>query len=295
MPTMNPDIQQAFWQLADALAKSLRSGDSEDGTDAQWRVTALASRAWAVTHPDLPIVEDESGASKDTLLQLHVQPDPKSGLWFVIAQNKVVGPESHASPRALAVAKKDTPPGDDWDFDEIAEAAANFFRQQKKDLVEKAAALMPDSDPGDLAMEENPPPGAAGPAASRRARLASLVYASKPVLLTQGDFDEFISLAGIQPNDVGVVKRELPRRLQAIANVLKSGTKAWRGHGYSFRAVDPTMTHWEASDGSPYNSSSLLGMLIHAMGRDVEVIESSGFVEDWIIDAPRDQGEFESS
>lgn len=169
MPKLDPDTQRSLWKLANALAKALRSpGGPEAQGDPQWRVSALASRAWKITHPDLPVVEDDEGMNKDVLLQFHVQPDEASGLWFAIAQNKVVGPETHASPRALIVSKEESPPSDAWDFEEIGMAAANFFKQQKKELVEKAQAMVPDED---LSMgEESPQPGAGGPTSSRRAK-----------------------------------------------------------------------------------------------------------------------------
>jgi hypothetical protein len=177
---LDPKIERSLWRLADALAKALRTPDAGNPGDPQWRVEALASRAWKVTHPDLPIVKDSEGAGKDVLLQFHVQQDPTSQKWFVVAQNKVVGPDTHASPQALIVAKEDEPPNERWDFESIGQAAANFFKKQKNDLVERAQAMMPPAQPG---ANEAPkqddqgggggPPG--GPMASyyrRRARLA---------------------------------------------------------------------------------------------------------------------------
>jgi ribosomal protein L37AE/L43A len=177
---LDPKVERSLWRLADALAKALRTPDAGNPGDPQWRVEALASRAWKITHPDLPIVKDSEGAGKDVLLQFHVQQDPTSQKWFVVAQNKVVGPDTHASPQALIVAKEDEPPNERWDFESIGQAAANFFKKQKNDLVERAQAMMPPAQPG---ANEAPkqddqgggggPPG--GPMASyyrRRARLA---------------------------------------------------------------------------------------------------------------------------
>lgn len=156
MPSVDKAIQKSLWGIADALAKALRAPSGDQPGDVQWRVSALASRAWKVSHPDLPLVKDEDGANKDTLLQLHIQPDPDTKQWFVIAQNKVTGPEGHTSPRALIVAKYNEPPSENWDNEEIANAAANFFKQQLKDLVQKAKAMTPEENPG------TPPPVTSG-------------------------------------------------------------------------------------------------------------------------------------
>jgi len=112
--------------------------------DPRWTVSGLASRAWKINHPDLPVVTNTDGTEKDIILQLHVRPpDEKSNRWLVVAQNKIEGPETHTSPRAVIVAKEDSPPGESWDIPGIAEAAARFFQNQKRDLTQVAEGVAP--------------------------------------------------------------------------------------------------------------------------------------------------------
>jgi len=165
MPQLRIDseVQKTLAKLASALAKAFSAG--ADG-DTRWTVSGVASRAWKISHPDLPVVQDDQGIEKDILLQLHIRPpDDDNDAWLVVAQNKVVGPETHASPQALIVAREEEAPSDNWDTEGIAEAAANFFRQQKRELVEEASAVTP-------ALNYPQPVVPGVPAASRRARIA---------------------------------------------------------------------------------------------------------------------------
>lgn len=118
------------------------------------------------------------------------------------------------------------------------------------------------------------------------------IMATSASLMTAQDFEEYCKLAGIQETDIPAVRRDLHHRLRDIAKRLENGTNAWKGHSYSFKALDPSMIKWEASDGSVFSTSSLLGMVIHALGRDVDIIENTGY-EDWIIPVPKDQENFE--
>ena len=109
MPEISTEIQDTLWKIGDALAQALANTG-----DPSWRVTGLGSKAWKISHPELPVVKDDQGVQKDVLLQMHLQEDEDSDRWFVIAQNKVVSPEAHSSPRLFIVADKDTPPSDSW-------------------------------------------------------------------------------------------------------------------------------------------------------------------------------------
>lgn len=346
MPTLDPTIQKAYKKLAFCLHKALRAPQQGQQSDVQWGVWALAPQAWKITHPELPTVRDDAGVTKDVLLQLHVYHE-SDGPWMVVAQNKVVGPSSHASPLAMIVAKEKQPPTE-WDMDAIGQAAANFFKQQKQNLVTQAQSLMQESPPELQQPEEEigPQPGAGGisaalyktippelvagyneadPADSFEPADAVIYYSPNPYkynplkmddhsemgrlsrrrnvagfrtaevhLMTQQDFDKYCELAGIHPVDIPAVTRDLRYRLQQIASLLENGERAWRGHGYAYRALTPNMTKWEATDGSILDTSSLLGMMIHALGRDVDLIESGNTWMDYIIKIPFRQEAFEA-
>jgi hypothetical protein len=146
-----------------------------------------------------------------TFYFLHVQHESNSDQWFVVAQNKVVGPDSHASPRALIVAKEEAPPSENWPFEEIAEAAANFFKQQKQDLVQKAQALAPTEQPGSVdptpPQSEEMPPGGAGlaPMAARRRKLAAtLLRTADRVLVLPSSAERDLGRLVLSLNDKGM-------------------------------------------------------------------------------------------
>lgn len=170
MPKLSRDIQKALRKLGMDLEKAFRLDTEGQKGDPQWTVTGLAGSVWKIAHPELPLVKDENGSLKDVLLQMHIYHDQDSAKWFVVAQNRVVGPETHASPKALIVAKEDEAPGPDWDMETIAQAAANFFRQQKDELKADAEAMVGEAPSPNDNTAVAPQPGAGGPMASRRAQ-----------------------------------------------------------------------------------------------------------------------------
>ena len=178
MPRIDRSIQQTLWRIADTLAKILRSPSGTDPGDPRWSVSGESATAWKVDHPDLPLVRDDEGATKDVLLQFYVSRQGET--WFLVAQSNVVGAEQHGSPKAVIVGKKETPPGPDWDdIEAICEKAAAFFKQQLRELTAEAQALTPSAPPGSTTPPPVPQggmmmPGAAGPMlASRLNRIAS--------------------------------------------------------------------------------------------------------------------------
>lgn len=187
MPAISEEIQDTLWKIGDALAQAL-----SDLGDPTWRVTGLGSKAWKVSHPELPVVKDDQGIQKDVLLQMHLQEDEDAGRWFVIAQNKVVGPDSHSSPRLYIVADEDQPPNDSWPIEEIAQAASNFFQKQKDLLVQEAQASSPqvpyNSGPPQGAAAG--PPGLGGPLASRRKKIASQIFACPTDQVVSGSSED---------------------------------------------------------------------------------------------------------
>jgi hypothetical protein len=182
MPRIDRDTQDTLWKIGDSLQRKLVEPPAP-GTegDPRWHVTQLVPGGWKIDHPDLPLVKDTEGTSKDILLQLHIarQGDPE-GHYLVVAQDKVIGPGSHNSPQAEPIARLKGPITS-WDADGLATAAATFFRRHKDELIAKARATMPKTPPGALgAPPQQPPGGGPGlgggmPIASRRRRVARLV------------------------------------------------------------------------------------------------------------------------
>jgi hypothetical protein len=170
---IDSSVQETMAALAHALAKAFSQGSGTQPGDPKWTVSGVSSKVWKLGHPDLPIVKDSKGSEKDVLLQLHVREPKKEGEdWLVVGQNKVVGPDSHATPKALILARESTPPGEDWNLDSIATNAANYFIQQKEDLIKQAQGATPEPPPPEVQAQQSqaaPPP----PMASRRARLAT--------------------------------------------------------------------------------------------------------------------------
>jgi hypothetical protein len=172
---IDTSVQDTLRKLSSELAAKFLADDP------QWSISGLASRAWKIKHPDLPIVRSQDGTETDTLLQLHIRPpDSENKNWLVIAQNKVTGPQSHASPRALILASEDQPPNQTWDLGAIAQSAVNFFRKQKNNLRDQTQALMPEME--NLSQSQPPAaesqPATGMPTASRRLRLAKRILDS---------------------------------------------------------------------------------------------------------------------
>lgn len=189
MSTISEEVQDTLWKIGDALAQGL-----SDLGDPSWRVTGLGSKAWKITHPDLPVVKDDQGVQKDVLLQMHLQEDEDSDRWFVIAQNKVVSPDSHSSPRLFIVADQGDPPHDGWPIEDIAQSASKFFNNQKELLVQEAQAASPQ-----VPYNSGPPEGGAGgppglggplggPLASRRKKIAQRIAESKEEEIESGEY-----------------------------------------------------------------------------------------------------------
>lgn len=147
MPVLSEEIQHTLWTLADSLVKALQAPQDGGQADMNWGVSGRSSNVWDVTHPDLPMVKDDEGWTKDTLLQLQVKELP-DGKYAVVAVNKVLGTETNSFPLVFIVAKQDTPPGPKWPIAEIAKAAANWFRVQLAELKKKAEGMQPGTPPG---------------------------------------------------------------------------------------------------------------------------------------------------
>jgi hypothetical protein len=165
--SIDESIQKTCWKIADTLAKILRSGIGQDAADPKWTVAGQTTRAWQISHPDLPLIKDEEGTQKNVILQMYIE--VKEGKWFVVAENTVIGQENHSSPRAVIIAKEEEPPNQNWDIEGIAKAAALFFAKQKEILTKQAQEISPTIPPGtDLQTSTT---------ASRKKRLASRVVA----------------------------------------------------------------------------------------------------------------------
>lgn len=149
MPVLSEEIQHTLWALADSLVKALHSPEEGGQADMNWGVAGRSSNVWDVTHPDLPMVKDDEGWVKDTLLQLKIEELP-DGKYAVVAVNKVLGTETNSFPLVFIVAKQDTPPSSKWPIASIAKAAANWFRVQKEELKKKAEGMQPGIPPGSV-------------------------------------------------------------------------------------------------------------------------------------------------
>lgn len=178
---LDEEIQNSLWRLASALASALEAPNTNTGAEAdpRWEVSAVTETEWSVSHPDLPIVRDDEGATKDDLLSLKIKQNGNE--WLVVAQNNVLGTDANSYPLTLVVAKENDPPNKKWPFDDIARAASNWFVEQLQDLKSKAQGMTPDAPPGSFGQQSPQPEEPLGlgfPTASRKAQVRAKVATS---------------------------------------------------------------------------------------------------------------------
>lgn len=110
---------------------------------------------------------------------------------------------------------------------------------------------------------------------TRSKRLATVITAnSGPSLMTEKDWEIFCEMQDVKRGKEATEKRKVINNLRYLADIMIGGTKAFRGHGYTFRPTDDALTSWEASDGDIFSVSSLLGLIIHALGMESDIILS---------------------
>lgn len=194
MPKIDTDSNLALAELGKALAKAFAVANGDRQADPRWQVSGLVTRVWRIHHPDLPIVKDSQGKTKNVLLQLEVTQDDDSGKWLVIAKNNVITKDPQANPRMRVIYESDDSQDapSSWNLESIAQDSADWFYQQKTQLEKEAQfsvdqqKLRPGEEPagappggaggGMGGMGGAPPMG--GAMASRRRRVASLIFSS---------------------------------------------------------------------------------------------------------------------
>ena len=146
-------------ELASQLAQDLTAPTGDSPGDPQWSVSAQGFDTLQVEHPQL-----QNSYGPD-ILQLQVE---KSGdTWFVFTKNK-----SETTPLNQLVAKQNGAPGRDWDIRAITQSAAQWFKDQKEQLVQSVEQDLPPLVRPNMSQQggANPPP-----LASQRQRRAEMI------------------------------------------------------------------------------------------------------------------------
>jgi hypothetical protein len=136
-PMVTRDLQKVVWDVANLLAKSLKDPQGPTPGDARWTVSGLSHSSWAINHPDI-LTDGESPLA----LRIKKLPD---GRWIALGQNRLV---NLLHTKILAV-KKTPPGGDDWeDIETLATTAAEYFQEQKENILSLKQSMTPQQTPG---------------------------------------------------------------------------------------------------------------------------------------------------
>lgn len=164
-PTQN--VQETLWSIADAMARHLKAPSQESMGDPRWTVSGVTDSTWEVNHPDMEPLEGGSTPLKVMIKRL----DTEGKSWAIIARNLATKPEANS-----VVYRSDSgPPNPKWDVEQIAQAAAAWFQEQKDEIVGQKEDLTPSLSPGSVQPQQEMGPGGmpmASIEAGRSARLA---------------------------------------------------------------------------------------------------------------------------
>jgi len=135
-PILTRESQESLWKLADALARGLRDPAGDTQGDARWTVAGIANSVWEIRHPD---IEGEEAA--DSPLRMRIK-QTAPGKWAIFGQNNLRNLQNTS---AIHITED---PVEDWNFEEIAKAAAVYFRDQLEQIQMTKEDLQPDLEPG---------------------------------------------------------------------------------------------------------------------------------------------------